>query len=224
MKHRSTIVLALAAAVATSAAAQGPCGMKGPHLPAAGEWSEYQTARGTMKMAYLGHESGGDRIEMQMTSDRGNMIMQVVVDGFPYDSKDIHEAVIKLGDRPAMKAPQMMLDRMGGNSAITKDMCGSFTKVGDESVTVPAGTFKATHYKFSSERTINGMDMKSSGDIWISADVPFGLVKEEGTASGMRGDTQTSMALTAKGSGAKSSITEKPQDMGGMMMGPPPKN
>ncbi|HEV2290512.1 MAG TPA: hypothetical protein VGR60_01580, partial [Gemmatimonadales bacterium] len=116
MKHRGTLVLVLAAAVATSAAAQGPCGMKGPHLPAAGDWSEYQTTRGTLKMAYLGHESAGDRIEMQVASDRGNMIMQVVVDGFPYDPSGIHEAVLKMGDRPAMKMPEMMLQRMGSGA------------------------------------------------------------------------------------------------------------
>jgi hypothetical protein len=219
---RLLLSLTLSAALAAPAAAQSPCGANGPHLPASGGWSQYQTAQGTLKMAYLGHETAGDRIEMQMSGERGNMIMQVVVDGFPYDSKDIHEAVIKFGDQPAMKAPQMMLERMGSNSAMTKDMCADLTKVGEETVTVPAGTFKTTHYHFKSDRNVNGMQISSEGDVWVSAGVPFGMVKEQGKTSGMRGDRETSMVLVATGTGAKSSITETPREMGpGMMMGPP---
>jgi hypothetical protein len=219
---RLLLSLTLSAALAAPAAAQGPCGASGPHLPAAGGWSQYQTARGTMKMAYLGHEANGDRIEMQMTTDRGNMIMQVVTDGFPYDPSGIHEAVLKMGERPAMKMPEMMLQRMGNNGGFSKDMCADLTKVGEETVTVPAGTFKTTHYHFKSDRNVNGMQISSEGDVWVNPDVPFGMVKESGKTSGMRGEQEMTMVLTATGKDAKSSITETPQEMGpGMMMGPP---
>lgn len=219
MWRKSTIALLVAAAVAAPVAAQGPCGVDGPHLPAVGGWSQYQTTRGTLKLAYLGHEAAGDRIEMQMTSQRGNMIMQVVTDGYPWGQGGIHEAVMKLGDQPAMKVPDMMLQRMGAGSGFTKEMCQGLTKVGEESVTVPAGTYKTTHYHFKSEHQVNGRTMSSEGDVWVSPEVPFGLVKMEGKASGMRGEEPLGMNLAATGKDAKSSITEKPQEMNMPMMG-----
>ena len=228
MNSRGALALILAGTLAAPLAAQGPCGMNGPRLPDAGAWSEYQTARGTMRMAYLGHESGGDRLQMQMTTDRGAMIAQLLVDGFPFDASGIHEAVMKMGDRPAMKLPAEMFQRMGNTGGLTKEMCGDLTKVGSESVTVPAGTFHTTHYTFKSSRTVNGNAVTSSGDLWISSDVPFGMVKMTGTMSGgMRGDQPMTMTLTSTGKGATSAITEKPVEMGGMggmMGGRPPRN
>jgi hypothetical protein len=101
-------------------------------------------------------------------------------------------------------------------------MCADLTKVGEETVTVPAGTFKTTHYHFKSDRNVNGMQISSEGDVWVNPDVPFGMVKESGKTSGMRGEQEMTMVLTATGKDAKSSITETPQEMGpGMMMGPP---
>jgi len=71
--------------------------------------------------------------------------------------------------------------------------------VGWESVTVPAGTFRALHVK-----TDDG------GEVWASRDVPFGLVRTHGK--------QGDLALTGRGADAKSSITEKPLEMPAMPM------
>ena len=76
--------------------------------------------------------------------------------------------------------------------------CNSARVVGWESVSVPAGTFRALHMT-----TVDG------GDVWASRDVPFGLVKTHAK--------QGDLALTGRGADAKSSITEKPVDMSGMM-------
>src|SRR2546426_10917 len=71
--------------------------------------------------------------------------------------------------------------------------------VGWESVTVPAGTFRALH-----------VTTGDGGELWASRDVPFGVVKTHGK--------QGDLALTGRGADAKSSIAEKPMEMPGMAM------
>jgi hypothetical protein len=66
-------------------------------------------------------------------------------------------------------------------------------------VTVPAGSIKALHMKDS-----------EGGEAWMSRDVPFGVVK----AHLKEGED---LVLTGRGMDAKSSITEKPVEMPGMM-------
>ena len=89
---------------------------------------------------------------------------------------------------------------------MTADMCAEMVKVGTEQVTVPAGSFSATHLHSA----------KNNVDVWVNADVPF-VIKVKGTDS--------SMELTGTGTGAKTSITETPQEMGpGMMGGGAPRN
>ncbi|MGB7213011.1 MAG: hypothetical protein WBC97_10330 [Gemmatimonadales bacterium] len=212
MKHRGILSLVLAAGIVAPLAAQGPCADKGAKLPAPGSWASYNaTMPGrdgasrstTFRMAYLGHEAQGDRLEIQMSSDRGQMIMQMVVDGFPYAPSSMKQMVMKMGDRPAMKVGAQMMQMMQSrapNGGITAEMCSEMQKVGTETVTVPAGSFSATHWHSAKQNT----------DVWVSPDVPF-VVQVKGP--------NNSMELTAKGTGAKSAITETPQDMGSMMGG-----
>ncbi|MFI5235545.1 MAG: hypothetical protein ACHQXA_07545, partial [Gemmatimonadales bacterium] len=200
MSSRIALTLILSAALAAPAVAQGPCGANGPHLPAVGAWASFNTVTpgrdgprsSTMKMAYLNHESSGERLEFQITSERGAVVMQMLVDGFPYDASSMKEVVFKMGDRPAMKVGDQMMQMMRSrapNSGITKEMCAELTKVGEETVTVPAGSFKTTHYHSASKNT----------DVWVSSSSPFGLIKEKGA--------DTSMELTGTGTGAKTAIT-----------------
>jgi hypothetical protein len=76
------------------------------------------------------------------------------------------------------------------------------TLVGEEKVTVPAGRFQARHYHSA----------KYGSDSWVASSVPFALVKSVGK--------NYQMELAVHGHGAKSSITEQPQEMPGMG-GPP---
>jgi hypothetical protein len=69
--------------------------------------------------------------------------------------------------------------------------------VGEESVTVPAGTFKAARFH----------NDKHDSDTWMVRDQPFYLVKSVGK--------DHEIALVKSGEGATSSITEEPQDMMG---------
>jgi hypothetical protein len=90
----------------------------------------------------------------------------------------------------------MIRGQMGKNSALA-NLCEGVSLVGEESVTVPAGTFKAA--RFHNE--------KHESDAWMVRDHPFYLVKSVGK--------NHDIALVKSGEGATSSITEEPQDMMG---------
>jgi len=79
-------------------------------------------------------------------------------------------------------------------------------EAGQETVKVPAGSFKATHYSFD-----NG---KSVGDSWVKPGVgPYGLIKQAHTS----GERSTTMELLASGDDAKSEVDETTAvSMGGM--------
>jgi len=78
------------------------------------------------------------------------------------------------------------------------DICEEVTLVGQEKVTVPAGTFNAKHYHST----------KYENDSWVDPGLSFGMVK----AIGKHHDIER----IRDGNGAKSSITETPQEMPGM--------
>ena len=203
--------LALSFAVAP-AAAQNSCAEYN-RTPTIGGWSEWQSKEGKVKLAAIGTEQkeGKDLYWIEMQGAQAGPggksgILQVLVPAFPYEPGNIQGMIMKTEGQPAMKANDQMLGMMRSHitdsptTAALRD-CASWTKVGDESITVPAGTFKAVHYK----------DSKSSNEVWVSKDVAFGLVK--GSFPGKAGD----VLLVGNGTGAKSSITEKPMDMGEMM-------
>ena len=159
-----------------------------------------------MRMAIVGQETANGTphywYELKMSSQRGNMIMQALVPGWPYDQGQIAGMIMKAGDRPAMRLPSQMIGMMSrrpGGSSPARDLlkeCTSAEVVGTESVTVPAGTFDALHLHATAGQ---------QADVWVSPDVPFGLVRMKG-ADG-------EMELTGKGTDATSSITETPQGM-----------
>lgn len=202
---RAWLGLAAALVVATPLTAQQDvCGIRVPKLPAAGGWVEYKTAQGSMKMAYLGKDEVGERIQLSMTGGPQPMVMQVAVSKFPYDASSMLEVLVQPAGRPPMRLPMqamaMMQGRLPQASPITEANCAQLTEVGKESVTVGAGTFQATHFR----------DAEGS-DFWVTSDIPFALVKAT--------TKQTSMELIGYGKDAKSELTGTPVDMpmgGGM--------
>jgi hypothetical protein len=78
------------------------------------------------------------------------------------------------------------------------EICKDMTLVGKEKVTVPAGQFQTLHFHSA----------KYKSDTWLSPGAPFALIKSVGE--------NHQMELAAQGDGAKSSITEAPQEMPGM--------
>ncbi len=184
-----------------------------PALPQSAAWSQWQSKDGKLKLAAIGTEKKDGKdyywIEMQGSQsgpEAKGGIMQVLVPSFPYQMDGIQGMVMKAEGKPAMKASDEMLSMMRSRmvenptAAALRD-CANWTKVGDESVTVPAGTFKTVHYK----------DSKSSNEVWVSRDVAFGMVK------GVFPEKAGEVVLIGNGTGAKSSITETPMDMGEMM-------
>lgn len=212
MRHPILLSLTAAAVLVTAATAQdNPCATKLPRLPASGAWSEYQSDSSSFRMLFVGHEAAGERLEMTMNrtmrnGQTGNMVMQIVVPAFPYDMAQAKEVVMQMGDNPPMKMSQQMMDmmrsRMPSSQSISPEACNRLSLVGHESVTVPAGSFQTSHYR----------DAQDSTDVWISPDVPFGMVKVIAPHG--------SMMLKAKGTGGTSGIHGTPQEMAPGMMGP----
>jgi hypothetical protein len=201
---RSLLVLA---AVATPAAAQNEC-LKDYRMPAVGRWAEYQaTFKGkptTMRYAVVGEESREGApmkwLEMRMAGGKDTSVYQMLTPGNPAEMDKIQEVVFKTGDKPAMKMGGAMVGmirgQVGKNSALA-NLCEGVSLVGEESVTVPAGTFKAARFH----------NDKHDSDAWMVRDQPFYLVKSLGK--------DHEIVLVSSGEGATSSITEEPQDMMG---------
>src|SRR5574341_383180 len=110
------------------------------------------------------------------------------------DRRRAHAMVMKSGDRPAQRMPDqmvaMMSGRMGQNMASEMaKQCERSEVVGTESVTVPAGTFRALHIR--SDKT----------ESWMSRQIPFYMVRVQLENGG-------TMELTGHGRDAKSLITE----------------
>jgi hypothetical protein len=186
-------------------------------LPQEGNWAEYRAVFQdkepvTMRYAVVGSEARDAKklqwVEMRMTGgkEKQDMIYQILVPGSLVEIDQVQEVVFKAGDKPAMRLNGMMMnmirDQLEKQSTYSR-ICRGVTLVGTESISVPAGKFKSLHFR----------NAEQGVDSWISPEVPFSMVKTVGK------DFQ--MELANKGTGAQSSISEKPQEMGGM--GGPPK-
>jgi hypothetical protein len=91
----------------------------------------------------------------------------------------------------------MIRGQLNKNSVLG-NMCEGVSLAGKESVTVPAGTFKALRYH----------NDKYESDTWVVPTRPFFMIKSKGK--------DVEMSLVSSGDGAKSSITETPQEMPGL--------
>lgn len=176
-----------------------------------GEWADYTWKGGrsdgsSMRMALVGTEAvaGTPNYWYEIAfneATRGKTIIQLLVPNFGFQSSSIQGLIMKSGTEPAMRMPQQMVQMMAGQmdqnfGANFTRKCQQTTVVGWESLTVAAGTFRALHVKDTGEAT----------DVWIVPDLYFGLVRAQ-----MKDGS--SMELSGKGTGAKSSITETPQVM-----------
>ena len=166
---------------------------------------------GKLRLAVVGSERAGDStlywFEVSFAGkDPGKSgVVQILTGSLASGLESPRALVFKVGPQPAMRiSGEMagMMGKQGGQNASAFDWagkCGGAHVVGWESVTVPAGTFRALH-----------VTTEDGGEVWASRDVPFGLVKTHGK--------QGDLALTGRGADAKSSITEKPMEMPVMPM------
>lgn len=198
-----------AVAVARPAQAQNDC-FKHLVWPAVGRWAEYSSAVGgksmTIRYAAVGVEKREGVplkwIEMQTTIGAAPAnTYQLLLPGGPTDIPKVQEVIFKNGARPAMKMGGMMLGvlrKQLEENSVFSSLCDGVTLVGEETVKVPAGSFKALRFH----------NDKYQSDTWISPSVPFSLVQTI--------TPRHQVALLALGDGAKSSITETPQEMPGL--------
>ncbi len=119
--------------------------------------------------------------------------------------KKIVEMVFKVAGQPAMKFSGAMIVRMQGQmgsdpAAEFGKACEDAERVGVESVTVPAGTFDAVHFRLTSGQ--------KPGDAWLVEGMPFGMIKWTGSD----GDA---VELVGRGDDAVTQITETPMAMPG---------
>ena len=181
-------------------------------FPEVGRWAEYKALYNgkdsyTVRYAVIGSEKrdGADLkwVELRMVGQdmAKTFTYQVLVPGSPSEMAKVQEIIMKAGDKPAMKMNGMMVNMIRGQlekQNFLGDVCKEVSLVGTEKVTVPAGRFQARHYHSA----------KYSSDSWVASSVPFALVKSVGK--------NYEMELAVHGRGAKSSITEQPQEMPGM--------
>jgi hypothetical protein len=119
------------------------------------------------------------------------MVSQMVMTGesSPWDMTNLVEMTVQMAGQPPMTMSGGMLDMVRQNDQTPNiaEECHSAEVVGNESVTVPAGTISTLHLRHE------------DGEVWASPDIPMALVKfvsKEGHA----------MELKAHGNGATSSI------------------
>jgi hypothetical protein len=210
MSLRHLLPLLGCTTIVSVAEAQNEC-LKDLKWPAVGKWAEYSMVTddkpGTIRYAIIGTEQreGTEMkwIEMKMTGQKKDrdLTYQMLLAGEPHEVGQAHEIIFKPGDKPAMKMSGMMLKMIRGQlekNSVLSNLCEGVTLVGEESTTVPAGTFKTLHFH----------NAKHESDSWVSPGVPFVMIKSEGK--------KFKMELTATGDGAKSSITETPTEMPGL--------
>jgi hypothetical protein len=203
-----SLVLLLAAAPAVRAQ---DC-IEQVKFPKVGRWAEYKALYNgkdpyTVRYAVIGSEKRGGAdlkwVELRIVGEGKdkNFTYQVLVPGSPTEMANVQEIIMKAGDKPAMKMNGMMVKMIRGQldkQNFLAEVCREVTLVGEEKVTVPAGRFQARHFHSA----------KYGSDTWVASSVPFALVKSVGK--------NYQMELAVHGNGAKSSISEQPQEMPGM--------
>jgi hypothetical protein len=181
--------------------------MRGIFNPVVGSGGEYEmtTEKGTkmvMEISIVGKESVGGKdaywFEMTMSnSPMGQMVMKslTVVDG---TDTVVSRMIMQMANRPPMEMPTQMTKSSAQKQPT--DIRDRAEDLGSESVTTPAGTFTAEHYKMKD----------GSGDAWVAPKAgPYGRVKFQGI--------DTSIELTKVITDAKDKITGTPQPFNPMM-------
>ncbi|HYS22072.1 MAG TPA: hypothetical protein VEO73_13365 [Gemmatimonadales bacterium] len=205
MRLRWLLVFALCSAAAPALRAQSFTEFcRSVRVVRLGQWAEYDVAGGRsdgshLRFAIVGSELRGDSTfywyEVVTTRGPDRFVGQLLVAGLFTATPDVRGLVTKAGNGPSIRVPDMLIVVVGRQIArsVASEVvrhCSNGEVVGPESVTVPAGRFRALHVR------------SAQGDAWVSADVPFGIVKAH-LSDGAE------MSLTGRGMDAKSSLAEQ---------------
>jgi hypothetical protein len=176
--------------------------------PVMGGWSEYQVQMkgkpfSRMRISIVGQEFDAYWLETIMEQPDGNVITKVLVSGNPQDPRNLRRTIVKKGAQRAMEIPANLLG-LPAQSSVEK---GEMVDKGVETVKVPAGSFQAQHFQ------VKGGQIPV--EVWVSKDVtPYGLVKSK--------SYDMDMVLVKFGTGAKTLITETPEQLDPSLLQPPP--
>lgn len=209
IKAKTAILFVVTLAFAALAGAQrgggGPLGgMMGPQVrglfnPVVGGGAQYEVQQTggkklDVEIDLLGKESvnGKDGYWIEITTSdtpMGQVVLKTLTapDG---SGISVSRTIMQMGGGQPMEMPQM-----GRASQQTQniDIRNNADKVGSESVTTPAGTFTADHYRAKD----------GTGDFWLSEKVsPYGLIKSQ--------DKDRTIVLTKVVTDAKDRITGTP--------------
>jgi len=142
--------------------------------------------------------------EVAMPMGNGSTIMKILIPDWPYAEGAVKRAMMQLplGEgtdaMPPMEMPPSSIKKDDPANPI-RMACAELEKGVDESLTVAAGTFSTTRIPLRRE----------GKDIWLSSEVPFGIVK-------FADADNKGMELMAFGSDAEPGITAEPQKIPGM--------
>lgn len=183
MRIRSAAGATLMSAALFAGAAFAQVGFRAPDVrgvwnPVVGTGSVYQIERGPdkkteMEMAVVGAETLDGKpahwLEIAVADPRSGtpvLMKQLVVrDG---DRVETRRSLLQMPGRPPLEIPIPPPSAAGTPSKTMVDVRKEAERVGTESVTTPAGTFTAEHYRIKDGK----------GDVWIAENVaPWGLVK-----------------------------------------------
>ncbi len=152
--------------------------MFGVFNPKVGVGADYeiqtQDGKAYTEMAIVGKETvdGKDAYwwEMAMPDQRtgGEMVFKtlLVMDG---ENTHASKMIMQFPGKPPMEMPAGM--GRGDHSRVPTDARNDAEDLGSESITVPAGTFTAEHYRAKD----------GSADTWVAIKAgPYGLVKHQG--------------------------------------------
>ena len=204
------IVSALTASAQMGMGARSP-EMQGVWNPVVGSGGAYLVEtkgerKTEMEIAVVGRETvegkPGYWLEMAMKEphSEGNMYIKrlIVLDG---KQMQVKRMIMQPPDQPPLEMP---IDSMQTHERTTErpaDIRDRAERVGNESVTTPAGTFACEHWRMKD----------GSGDAWVTEKVaPYGLVKRTGR--------DNNMTLVRVITNAKTRITGSPQKFDPMEM------
>jgi len=159
--------------------------------PAYKSWAKYKP--GTSTTMVTSSDAGGQVSKTQTKST----LAEVAADKVVVDVVMSMEAAGQKMDMPAqkMEVPKMIeVPKAAPDAPVAGQpaMPKADTKTSDADVTVGAGTFKAK----LTESTMDIAGSKTSSKVWMSDDVPGGMVKMEATTDGAM-KSKTTQELTA---------------------------
>ncbi len=220
MRFAHVAGLAVLAGTVSPLAAQNAC-REDFKMPASGSWADYQVKtkkgdEGTMRFLALGTEKREGKdfhwVEMQMTSTKGkSFAMKMLVPEWPAEQSEVQEIIMQGdGQKQPIRFGKETMGAVRGamkqNRMDLSELCKKAKLVGNESVTVPAGTYDARKYEYTGEQ--------GATTAWVTKKSPFGWVKSVS-------DKGDETVMVKSGSGGTSFITGEPMEMPGMGMGMP---